>query len=105
MFDICDLKRLVRLLTATPEDEDPVSLLQGAARDHIPVNPKSPKPLESPRQVPGPQQRPSITEILTEMEEQEWVTDQIVHQKVFEEKSPQNGRLLLAPSPIVSCQW
>ena len=81
-----------RLLSATPESEDPVSLLKEAARDHIPVNPSSPKENEKPRVVPDPQHRPSVKDVIAEIEDQDWYIEQIIYRREFEEKSGQNGQ-------------
>ncbi|KAI0709033.1 P-loop containing nucleoside triphosphate hydrolase protein [Earliella scabrosa] len=83
------------LLKATPDGEDPVTLLQAAARDHIPVHPGSKQPApgasqadskEKYREVPDSNKRPSIEEVICEIEQQDWYREQIVHKRVFEAK-------------------
>ena len=86
---------IIRLLDATPEDENPADLLQAAARDHIPLNPNKPKIQEITRDVPDPQHRPTIEDVISDLQEQEWYTDQISHRRVFEAKPGQNGRCTL----------
>lgn len=87
-----------RLLKATPDGEDPVTLLQAAARDHIPVHPGSKQPSASQadakekyREVPDSDKRPSIEEVVCEIEQQDWYREQIVHKRIFEAKVGQPG--------------
>ena len=91
-----------RLLRATPEGEDPVALLQSAARGHIPVHPKlrDSAPTSSQvdvkgkcREVPEPDQRPSIEEVITDIEQQDWYQEQIQYRRVFEARCGQLGAL------------
>ncbi|CAL1704265.1 unnamed protein product [Somion occarium] len=81
------------LLQATPAGENPVDLLQAAARDHIPISPNKSKTIEAPRVVPDPQHRPAIDDVIVEIQEQEWYEDQIVHRRVLEAKQGQLAEL------------
>ncbi|KAI1787885.1 P-loop containing nucleoside triphosphate hydrolase protein [Ganoderma leucocontextum] len=94
------------LLKATPEGEDPVALLQSAARDHIPVHPGLKHPAAVPsqadgkgknRQVPEPEQRPSIEEVIEDIEQQEWYKEQIQYRRVFE---PRQGQFADMDPPL-----
>ncbi|KAK7440243.1 ATP-dependent 3'-5' DNA helicase [Stygiomarasmius scandens] len=85
-------KAVNELLTATPANEDPVALIQAAARDHIPINPDvtpddlfiaDDGPIEP---IPDPENRPSIKEVLQEMQKQRWYRDQIVDQRTVAAK-------------------
>jgi hypothetical protein len=87
---------LHRLLAATPAGEDPVTLLQAAARDHIPVNPKSKclsevTSFEVKLTIPNPEQRPSIDEVIKEIQDQGSYTKQITHRRTFGAKETQQG--------------
>lgn len=89
-----------------PAGEDPVVLLQAAAKDHIPVNPKSKGRTKavSPDDklvIPGPEERSSIDELIQEIRDQEWYRDQIVDRRTFDAKEAREGRsnfALQAPS-------
>ncbi|KAF8126549.1 DEAD H helicase [Boletus edulis] len=86
------------LLAATPVGEDPVIFLQAAARDHIPVNPKSKSLTRAapPRDVltiPSPEERPSIDEVIQELRDQEWYREQIVDHRTFEAREARQGSL------------
>lgn len=75
---------IVSLLQACTNGEDPVGLVQQAARDHIPVNPKDRKREDSPvKNVPDVSTRPSILEVIEELKKEEWYHDQIVEQRSF----------------------
>ena len=85
-----------RLLAATPEGEDPVALLQGAAREHIPVNPKPKEhtksvPSGEKLTIPDPEKRPSIDEIIQEIQNQEWYKNQIVDRRTFDTRKAIEG--------------
>ncbi|KAI0831138.1 DEAD/H helicase [Trametes gibbosa] len=88
------------LLSATPVDEDPVVLLQAAAREHIPVHPELSRPRASQehvkamyRVVPESDSRPSIEEVIEEIEQQEWYMDQIACKRIFDAKDGQPATL------------
>jgi DEAD/DEAH box helicase domain-containing protein len=83
---------IVSLLQACANGEDPVQLVQQAARDHIPVNPKDRKREDSPvKNIPDVSTRPSILEVIEEIKEQEWYHDQIVEQRSFEAHEAEFG--------------
>ena len=91
------LERFHRLLAATPVGEDPAALLQAAARDHIPVNPKSKSvtmiaPPPDKLTIPGPEERPSIDEVIQEIRDQEWYKGQIVDRRTFDAREARQGR-------------
>lgn len=75
-------------------------MLQAAAREHIPVHPGS-KHSEvgatgenakaKYREVPEPEARPSIEEIVGEIEQTDWYKDQITYKHVFEARVGQSG--------------
>ncbi|TFY60626.1 hypothetical protein EVJ58_g5016 [Rhodofomes roseus] len=82
------------LLEATSEHDDPVTLLQAAARDHIPIDPSSrtfnklsqSDSKGNQRIVPDPADRPAVDAVIEEIEEQEWYQDQIVDKRIVEAK-------------------
>ncbi|KIK92020.1 hypothetical protein PAXRUDRAFT_13476 [Paxillus rubicundulus Ve08.2h10] len=81
-----------KLLSATPAGEDPVDLLQAAARDHIPVNPKAKEPPKASK-IPSPEERDSIDEVIREIQEQDWYRNQIVDRRTFEAREARQGTL------------
>ncbi|KAH9901228.1 DEAD/H helicase [Cubamyces lactineus] len=89
------------LLSATPVDDDPVILLQAAARDHIPAHPgfgrsrvvASQDTKGKNKAVPEPDSRPSIEDVIEEIERQEWYTEQIAHRRIADAKHGQTGTL------------
>lgn len=92
--------RFCRLLKATPEGDDPAVLLQSAARDHIPVHPGLKNPSDGAsqadgkgksREVPEPEQRPSIEEVINDIQQQGWYREQIVFQRIFAPRQGQFG--------------
>lgn len=91
-----------RLLLATPLSEDPVALLQGAARDHIPVNPGHDSTPDfaltegKEGAVPESKDRPTIEEVIAEMEKQTWYKNQIIERRIFDAKE---GRIGKASTP------
>ena len=79
-----------RLILATKAADDPVALLKAAARDHIPVNPS--EPVSWPKvAIPEPANRPSISEVIAEIMQQEWYSDQIVKRRTVDAKAGQIG--------------
>ncbi|KAH7889934.1 DEAD H helicase [Phlebopus sp. FC_14] len=93
------------LICATPPDDDPVELLQAAARDHMPVNPKVAQGV-SPSQVgdhkatdvmviPSPDERPPVDEVIRDIEGQEWYKHQIKDRRTFEPRVPKEGKRFL----------
>ncbi|KAH8108129.1 P-loop containing nucleoside triphosphate hydrolase protein [Cristinia sonorae] len=87
------------LLEATRSDEDPVMLVQEAARDYIPVDPSSTtstidtKGKNRQSTVPAAHERPTIDTILEEIQKQAWYNNQIVHRRTAEAKEGQTGVL------------
>ncbi|KIJ60621.1 hypothetical protein HYDPIDRAFT_32044 [Hydnomerulius pinastri MD-312] len=90
------------LLSATPAGDDAARLLQAAARDHIPVNPKAkgliPTQVEDSKAsdktiIPGPEERPSVDEVIREIEEQEWYKNQIVDRRTIQAREARQGTL------------
>ncbi|KAG9001135.1 hypothetical protein FRB90_011666 [Tulasnella sp. 427] len=71
--------------------EDPVALVQKAARDHIPIDPSA--PVEgteaSHHNFLSTDSRASIEEVIAEIEGAEEYRDQIVFRKIFDIKEPQ----------------
>ncbi|KAG2076017.1 DEAD H helicase [Suillus decipiens] len=85
------------LMKATPEGEVSMDLLQAAARDHIPVNPSAKKALPANDSqnliIPEPKDRPSIGDILLDIQKQQWYKNQITDRRTFEEKAAIEGLL------------
>ncbi|KAK7693290.1 hypothetical protein QCA50_002857 [Cerrena zonata] len=81
------------LLQATPEGENPADLLQAAARDHIPIDPNKPKTQEPSREVPDPQHRPAIEDVILDIQQQQWYSEQISYHRIFDAKLGQNAEL------------
>jgi DEAD/DEAH box helicase domain-containing protein len=77
--------------------DDTILLLQTVARDHIPIMPPSKPAMFSEvrgkehASVPEPKDRPTVDEVLTEIENQEWYKKQIVYRRTFEAKVEQIG--------------
>jgi DEAD/DEAH box helicase domain-containing protein len=83
---------IVSLLQACTNGEDPIGLVQQAARDHIPVNPKDRKREDSPvKNVPDVSTRPSILEVIEEIRKEGWYHNQIVEQRSFEAREAEYG--------------
>ena len=97
VFSIQKLTSMYSLLEATQPPEDPVQLLQEAGRDHIPVHPgvSSEQAPVRDLHIPDAASRPSIDELLTEIEKEEWCKSQMVANKVFEPRKSRTGRLPL----------
>jgi DEAD/DEAH box helicase domain-containing protein len=79
--------------------EDPVALVQAAGRDHVPVNPMLTSASESDTKeqskgmiIPGPQDRPTIDSVISEIKEQEWYKEQIVERRTIAPKDAQIGK-------------
>lgn len=76
--------------------DDPLQLLQAAARDHIPVNPDLKGDSltvdeTSHMPIPSTEDRASINDVLVELEEQRWYKDQIVEHRIIEAQEGQTG--------------
>lgn len=85
-----------RLLAAAASADDPVLLLQAAAREHIPVNPEHIKhhtfvdeTMHMP--IPNSEDRASIHDIFVELQKQHWYQDQIVDHRIIEAREGQTG--------------
>ncbi|KAI9446647.1 P-loop containing nucleoside triphosphate hydrolase protein [Lactarius indigo] len=74
------------LLQACPDTEDPVALLVALARHHIPLNTTSTSDEVEPQDIPDPENRRSIDEIVEEIYEQKWYHDQIKYRRTFDAK-------------------
>lgn len=88
------------MLAATPAADDPVALLQAAARDHIPVNPDHKGDYLTVDEtghmpVPSPEDRASVHDILVELEGQRWYKDQIVERRTIDAREGQTGSWLI----------
>ncbi|THH10992.1 hypothetical protein EW146_g8195 [Bondarzewia mesenterica] len=85
------------LLQATENSSDPVALLKAAAHDHIPVDPyvKAAATFGEPMSmvIPNSENRSSVDEIITEIQQAEWYKNQIVERRVSEAKEGQIGEL------------
>ena len=87
----CDTTNVCRLIEAAPDGEDPVQLLRSAARDHVPVDPRMPQPDAGPSTIPAPETRPAISDILDELIQADWYSDQIVSRRVVEPREASVG--------------
>ncbi|KAJ3815694.1 hypothetical protein F5876DRAFT_71708 [Lentinula aff. lateritia] len=92
------IKAVDELLAATSSADDPVSLLQAAAREHIPVDPEHIKhhtfvdeTMHMP--IPDSEDRASIHDIFVELQKQHWYQDQIVDHRIIEAREGQTGSL------------
>ncbi|KAJ7074318.1 DEAD H helicase [Mycena amicta] len=88
------------LLLATRPEEDPVALLQAAARDHLPIRPGTAVPQSM--AIPEAQNRPSVDTVIQEITQQEWYLDQIVERHSECAKSAQIGTLDFALSETIT---
>ncbi|KAG2149330.1 DEAD H helicase [Suillus clintonianus] len=92
-----NLCRTTKLIKATPEGEVSADLLQAAARDHIPVNPSAKKALATSDLqnliIPEPKDRPSIDDIILEIQQQQWYKIQIADRRTIKEKEAIEGLL------------
>ncbi|KAI5983784.1 DEAD H helicase [Pisolithus albus] len=80
------------LLSATADGEDPVELLKAAAKDHIPANPKERSHLpKSEAEVPSPDERPSVNEVVQELQEQSWYVNQIADRRTVPARTAREG--------------
>lgn len=85
------------LLIACPPEEDPVDLVQQAARDHIPVLSRKCEGIDS---IPTSSSRAPMREIIEELRSEDWYRDQIIEHRSFEKKEPQLGELT---TPLADC--
>ncbi|KAG9046660.1 hypothetical protein FS837_003907 [Tulasnella sp. UAMH 9824] len=82
---------LILACQAMETPEDPVVMVQKAARDHIPLDPTLPidQPSTLTHHFISTDSRPSIEEVIAEIEGAEEYRDQIVFRKIFDTKEPQ----------------
>ncbi|KAJ3860339.1 DEAD/H helicase, partial [Lentinula novae-zelandiae] len=92
------IKAVDELLAAASSADDPVLLLQAAAREHIPVNPEHLKhhtfvdeTMHMP--IPNSEDRASIHDIFVELQKQHWYQDQIVDHRIIEARECRTGSL------------
>ncbi|OCH95579.1 P-loop containing nucleoside triphosphate hydrolase protein [Obba rivulosa] len=93
------------LLEATRQGDDPVALLQAAARDHIPINPSGSASVSTmhteakgkQKAVPDPEDRPTIDAVLEELLEQEWYQEQLTSRRTFDARE---GRTASLETPL-----
>ena len=86
----------VRLLTATPDKEDPVQLLILAGHNYVPVDhslPGQEEPL-APAPIPKTNERPLIDDVISELTSSLWYVDQIAHRRTVAAKEAQLGTFL-----------
>ncbi|KAI0080595.1 DEAD/H helicase [Panus rudis PR-1116 ss-1] len=85
------------LLLATPPGESAEDLLRAAACDHIPVNPGSSsrdkKGKGKAKVIPDSSSRPSIEEVINDIQDEGWYASQIVHQRIFNARQGQTASL------------
>ncbi|KAG8912308.1 hypothetical protein FRC01_005168 [Tulasnella sp. 417] len=87
---------LILACQAMETPEDPVALVQKAARDHIPLDPTLPTEQPTPsHNFISTDSRPSIEDVIAEIEGGEEYRDQIVFRKIFDTKEPQYGSSLV----------
>lgn len=103
------------LVASAAQDLDPITLLLEATEEHVPVKPEehsttgtSMKPLSERRAdldffLRHPQNRPSIENILMDMQDEEWYNGQIVPNghRVVEAREPCYGKQRLKPSRAI----
>lgn len=91
------LKDQYRLIQAVSEGDDPVTLLQEAGHEHVPVDPSAPqiRPITNIATVPSVIDRPSVEIVLAEMQKQPWFKNQIVDRKTFDAKIGRTGTCVL----------
>lgn len=88
-------------MAASLAAEDPVLLLQSAAHDHIPLDPKAQAQAQlqgEPQEVPVSEERPTIEAIIEEAMTASSYREQIVHHRVFEARDARLG----SPNPPIS---
>ncbi|KAJ3976472.1 P-loop containing nucleoside triphosphate hydrolase protein [Lentinula raphanica] len=100
------IKAVNELLAAVSSTDDPVSLLQAAAREHIPIDPAHLKDNPSTDEtahmpIPTSEDRASIQDILIELQEQQWYKDQIVERRTVDAREGQTGNLDPPLSPSI----
>ena len=68
-----------------------MTLLVTAAKNFVPVNIEIPCPYEDLKTIPQPSERPSIDQIISEIEKSNWYIDQIVDRRTVEAREAQTG--------------
>jgi len=68
-----------------------VELLQAAAGAHVPVNPKANFSRHEGMDVPSLENRPSVDEVITEIQKQEEYGNQIVDRRTFTAREAREG--------------
>ena len=78
-----------------------MQLLQAAGRDHVPINPSSSIVQtfvsslgKEPPKVPASSDRPSVDDVLAEIQEEVWYREQIKHNRLFEAREAQLGVII-----------
>jgi DEAD/DEAH box helicase domain-containing protein len=77
------------------DGDDPVQMLQEAARDHIPIDPSAAM-FTTPKNelvIPDATSRPSVDELVQDLTEQEWYREQIVFRKTIDAHVPETGEI------------
>ncbi|KAL0947334.1 hypothetical protein HGRIS_013453 [Hohenbuehelia grisea] len=93
------LRAVNDLIVVSSSGEDPVSMIQAAGRDHIPIDPSAKslpdliKASASHLTVPDHDNRPSIEAVLSEVKVQTWYREQIVESRQFEPRLAKEGQL------------
>ncbi|KAF8810709.1 DEAD/H helicase [Phlegmacium glaucopus] len=90
------------LLIATPPEEDPVTLLVAAATNFVPANQEIPCLYKDLQTLPQPSERPTIDQVISEIERSNWYIDQIVDRRTIEAKEAQTGSLHPPMSQMIS---
>lgn len=87
------LSRLILACQTMETPEDPVALVQKAAKDHVPLDPTHPtqQPSTSSHNFLSTDSRQSVEEVIAEIEGAEEYRDQIVFRKIFDIKEPRYG--------------
>lgn len=80
-----------RLLIATPPGDDPTALLAAAAKNFVPISQET--PCDDLKIVPQLSERPTIYQVVSELETCNWYIDQIVDRRTIEAKEAQTGIL------------
>jgi hypothetical protein len=68
-----------------------MTLLVAAAKNFVPVNHEMPCLYEDLKTIPQPSERPSIDQIISEIESSNWYVNQIVDRRTIEAKEAQTG--------------
>lgn len=79
-----------------------MTLLVSAAKNFVPVNQEIPCLYEESNTIPQPSERPSIDQIISEIEISNWYIDQIVDRRTVEAKKAQTG---IVPNHINDQPW